>query len=86
MGNSRPFSYCLNDLFSDSGATTISPEPSFKQAAKAEAIATYAEAAIATAAPDRRYVELRYLHFLENIALESECKVSCFPAHLQAVR
>lgn len=43
--------YCLNKMKSNADTTTISPEPSFKQAAKAEAIVTYAAATIATAAP-----------------------------------
>lgn len=48
---SRLSPYCLNKMKSDADTTKISPEPSFKQAAKAEAIATYAAATIATAAP-----------------------------------
>ena len=46
--------YCLNSMKSDADTTEISSEPSFKQAsiaAKAKAIATYAAATIATAAP-----------------------------------
>ena len=43
--------YCLNNMKSDADMTAISPEPSFKQATKAKAIATYAAATIATAAP-----------------------------------
>ena len=43
--------YCLNNMKSDADTTTISSEPSFKQATKAKAIATYAAATIATAAP-----------------------------------
>ena len=48
---SRLSPYCLNKMKSDADTTAISSEPSFKQAAKAEAIATYAAATIATAAP-----------------------------------
>ena len=47
----RVFPYCLSNMKSDADTTTISPEPSFKQAAKAKTIATYAAATIATAAP-----------------------------------
>ncbi|MBD5194849.1 MAG: hypothetical protein HDS71_08110 [Bacteroidales bacterium] len=43
--------YCLNNMESDADTTAISPEPSFTQATKAEAIASYATAEIATAAP-----------------------------------
>ena len=43
--------YYLNNMKSDADTTTISSEPSFKQATKAKAIATYAAATIATAAP-----------------------------------
>ena len=43
--------YCLSNMKSDADTTAISPEPSFKQAAESKAIATYAAATIATAAP-----------------------------------
>ena len=48
---SRLSPYCLNKMKSDADTTEISPGPSFKQAAKAKAIETYAAATIATAAP-----------------------------------
>ena len=43
--------YCLNYMKSDADTTAISPEPSFTQATKAEAIASYATAEIAMAVP-----------------------------------
>lgn len=76
---SRLSPYCLNNMKSDADTTAISPEPSFKQAAtaaKAKAIATNAAAIIATAAPYRRYVVLRYLHCSKFHLPESGCKVN----------
>ena len=61
---------------SDADTPAISPEPSFKQATIAKAIATYAAATIATAAPCWRYVVLRYLHCSKFNSPGSGCKVN----------